>query len=178
MSFFEQYRMNIPIIAPTLEFLTRLHMEHYLVYDKTLLNKVRQNGSALSCHPAYTGSSRVLLFTNSNGSSDRSPSRVVTLDPNNDSDARAVRHWLSLADYYTFPHVLHFHSAEQLVDLLHSMTLDNARVEDSRGNNRWKSLRAVSEAMRVENRAQLKRLLRYWRTRLLDIAQHSPNAPF
>lgn len=160
-------------------------MEHYLVYDKTLNDRVRQNGSALPCHPAYSGSCRVILSSNSASNSSSGPpntdktGRIEALDPNNDSDERAVRHWLSLSDYYTFPHVVLFSSAEHLVDILESLTHDgNDSVGVDGDSRRWKRLRAISEAMRQVNRTQLKRLLRYWRTRLLDIAQRSPNAPF
>ena len=89
----------------------------------------------------------------------------IILDPHDDYNTRAVRHWLSLADYYTFPHVVLFESAEHLVDILQLM---------------WQTpslLQSIHERMRLENRSRLKSLLRYWRQRLQDIAQYSPYRP-
>lgn len=181
MSFFEQYRMNIPIFAPSLEFLTRLHMEHNLVYDKTLNNKAHQNSSSLPRHPAYNISSSILRVNSSGDSNGSTGISIITsrfFDPNDETNVHAVRHWLALADYYTFPHVVLFNSTKHLVDLLHSMTLNFTGVDYTGSNNRRIDLKTISAAMRVENRAQLKRLLRYWRKRLFDIAQHSLNAHF
>ena len=53
MMFFEQYRMDIPLFAPSLEFLVKLHMEHYLVYDKSLRNWNRFDRSLIAPHPTY-----------------------------------------------------------------------------------------------------------------------------
>lgn len=155
-------------------------MEHYVVYDKTLHNHVRQSGSRIPVHPAYNGSARVMLSSNNDSFSNRSqPVRIATLDPNDDMNVRAVLHWLSLSDFYTFPHVVLFSSAEHLVDILNSLTHDGDIGIDASGNSRrWNGLWKISEAMKQLNRTQLKQLLRYWRMRLLDIAQRSPNAPF
>lgn len=106
MMFFEQYTMGIPLFAPTLDFLVQLHMIHYIVYDKTLINSFRQKGSLIPPHPSMKD----------------------TYDPNNDEDIDSVRHWLSLSDYYIFPNVTHFKSIENLVEILQSMSMARLKV--------------------------------------------------
>ena len=108
MMFFEQYTMGIPLFAPTLDFLVHLHMVYYVVYDKTMINWVRQSGSIISSHQSINGSS--------------------TFDPNNDADIDSVRHWLSLSDYYHFPNVTLFNSIEDLVEILESMTMARLKL--------------------------------------------------
>ena len=106
MMFFEQYTMGIPLFAPTLDFLVHLHMVYYVVYDKTMINSVRQSGSIISPHASMNGS----------------------FDPNNDADIDSVRHWLSLSDYYHFPNVTLFNSIEDLVEILEPMTKARLKV--------------------------------------------------
>ena len=156
MSFFEQYSMGVPLFAPSLNFLTQLHINHWLVGDRSYRSRPERS-SLIQHHSDYNGSARVPAFNSS--------VPTITLDPHDDYNTRAVRHWLSLADYYTFPHVVLFESAEQLVDILQLM---------------WRApslLQSIHEKMRLENRSRLKSLLLYWRQRLLDIAQYSPYRP-
>ena len=174
MSFFEHYNMGIPLFVPSLDFLTSLHMKHHFVQDRTY-HHGKLRGSGLPVHPAYNGSARIRVSVNNNSTKSNSSSAAgtqqqpsneyVILDPNNDIDQRAFRYWLSLPDFYTFPHVVYFDSVEHLVDILEKMWRDPAR------------LHAINDAMRVINRERLKSLLRYWRRRLLDIAEYSPHKP-
>ena len=161
MSFFEQYTMAIPIFAPNVYFITRHHLQYNFLRDK---NGYPYKNFQLPYHPAYNGSARVRsidsqIANQTNGYS------YVYLDPRNDKDSRAVRHWISMSDYYTFPHVVQFESAEQLVAILQALWEQPSR------------LHAISAAMRETNRLRLKSLLRYWRQRLLDIAEYSPHHP-
>ena len=157
MSFFEQYTMGIPIFAPTLEFLTHLHLQHFFVREKSHLGTKPQGLSKIPVHPDYNGSALVRLYEDS--------TKIVSLDPSDDFDARNVRYWLSLADFFTFPHVVQFSSIEHLVDILQDMW------------DKPQMLHKIHELMRIENRNRLISLLRYWRRRLLDIAEHSPHKP-
>ena len=43
---------------------------------------------------------------------------TTNLQPNQRRSARALRHWLSLCDFYHFPNVTYFSSWEHLVQLL------------------------------------------------------------
>ena len=92
-------------------------------------------------------------------------------DPNNDVDENAIRYWLSLCDYYEFPHVILFESVEQLVELLHHLNAEAVEIPN------YSTLRFISRKMMVFNRKRLKRLLRYWRARLLEIARVTPIFP-
>ena len=151
MSFFEQYTMGIPIFAPSLDFLTQLHLQYFFVREKS--HQWAQYSSKLPVHPEYNGSARI------NGSS------KSTLDPSDDFDARNVRYWLSLADFFTFPHVVLFDSIAELVDTLELMWRTPSKLLE------------IHKVMRIENRFRLKLLLRYWRRRLLEMAESSPNSP-
>lgn len=155
MSFYEQYGMGIPLFSPSLDFLTHLHLQHFLVMEKNHQKPNRQSG--LQVHVAYNGSARTKLL--------HMTSKYVNLDPSDDFDARSVRYWLSLSDFFTFSHVVHFDSIQHLVDILQLMWNEPFR------------LNKINKAMRFENRARLKFLLRYWRQRLIEIAQSSPHKP-
>ena len=135
MSFYEQYTMGIPIFAPSLDFLTQLHLQYFFVREKS--HHPPQHNSKLPVHPEYNGSARI------NG-----PNKL-TLDPSDDFDARNVRYWLSLADFFTFPHVVLFDSITILVDTLELMWKNPSKLLD------------IHNAMRIENRLRLKFLLRY-----------------
>ena len=60
MSLYEHYSMCIPIFAPSLGFLTRLHLQHKFVCDKNVIGLgQRQRESELPVHPDYNGYARV-----------------------------------------------------------------------------------------------------------------------
>ena len=143
MSFFEQYTMGVPIFAPSLELLVKLHIDHHLVYDRTIGYMQMLSGSYLPRHPSYGGPPK--------------------LDPNDDFSEESIRYWLSFSDFQQVPHVTHFASAEHLVETLHSMTTTQ--------------LITISDRMMQFNRQRLKRILQYWRRRLLNIASYSPHRP-
>lgn len=104
MSFFEHYRMGIPILAPSLRLLTRWHIGMRMVgersWDMAFYRRV-SNGSVLPRHPAAS----------------------APYDPNDDMDPAAVAWWLQWSDYYTFPHVVLFDSWQDLLDKLNSVDL-------------------------------------------------------
>ena len=157
MSFYEHYSMGIPLFAPSLGFLTHLHLQYFFVQEKSHQKPLRQ--SSIPVHSAYNGSARAPIFLKS--------ATLFSLDPNNDFDARSVRYWLSLSDFVTFPHIVHFESIENLVEVLQVMWNEPIRLQE------------IHEAMRVDNRSRLKYeyLLRYWRKHLLDIAYTSQHKP-
>ena len=102
MSFFEHYRMDIPLFCPSLEFLIFLHHKFYVIFDRSVQagpSRVARK-SLLPPHPSMAG----------------------TPDPNNEFDLPSIRYWIPLSDYYVFPHITYFNSFEQLVDTLHNMT--------------------------------------------------------
>ena len=84
-------------------------------------------------------------------------------DPNDEGDPESHVYWLRFSDFYTLPHITYFDSIEDLVSILQEMTRER--------------LVHISSQMRAFNRQVLKKLLIYWRRRLLDIAQYSQNHP-
>ena len=159
MKLFEHYEMSIPMFSPSLDFLTFLHMKHIFVRERVQTGNSPLKGSKLSYAKDYMGSARILEFNNG------STNRYKALDPNNDFDECAVRHWLSFSDYYSLPHNVLFESIDHLVKILQEMWQDRSRLQ------------AIHIDMRLANRSRLKSLLRYWRKRLMDIAKASPHKP-
>ena len=99
MSLFEQYRMNIPLVFPSLNLLTEWHYEYRVVSERTwdaTLNGAYRNASIL---PGV---------------------RPDVPDPNNDFDRRAIRYWLNFADFYQWPHIVYFDSVDDLMSKLTS----------------------------------------------------------
>ncbi|CAF0809119.1 unnamed protein product [Adineta ricciae] len=97
MSLFEQYRMNIPLLFPSLDLLTQWHLKYSVVNEKTW-------------DQAWYG-------TIPNGS--RIPGVLSGVpDPNNDRDRTSVRYWLNFSDFYQWPHVTYYDSTDDLVQKL------------------------------------------------------------
>ena len=130
MSFFEQYRLNVPILVPSRRLLASWAVSSAVLEQRTWASVFGQRAapSALEPHPSYANES----------------------DPNDDSDEQAVYEWLEHADYYTFPHVLYWDSPEELVELAAGRVVDFALVshrmrmwnleEGRRIRARWKAL--------------------------------------
>ncbi|KAF0981569.1 hypothetical protein FDP41_012226 [Naegleria fowleri] len=105
MSFFEYYRMGIPLYFPSVDLLTRWHLKYRILSEKTwhmVLTKNPSRGSPLPRNPQSTVSSG--------------------MDPNNDVDAKSVRYWNYFADLYQWPHVIIYDSFEDLYHKLKKAT--------------------------------------------------------
>jgi len=99
MSLFEQYRMNIPLVFPSLDLLTQWHYEHGLVSEKTwdqTLAGIIPNRSNIKG-----------VLTN-------------VPDPNNDRDRTAIRYWLNFSDFYQWPHIIYYESTDDLIKKLNT----------------------------------------------------------
>lgn len=95
MSLFEQYAMGIPIIVPSLNFLWEMHNKWDVVTQRTWTRErtgIRPKASIIEGHLGTT-----------------------ELDPNNDLDESAFKHWVAYADFYQWPHIIQFDSWEDLV---------------------------------------------------------------
>ena len=108
MSFFEQYRLNVPLLLPSRRLLASWAVSSGVIQQRTWASVFGQCsvGSALDPHAAFVNES----------------------DPNNDFDEDAVYSWLGYADYYTFSHILYWAPAEALVDLESGLFFDFALV--------------------------------------------------
>lgn len=96
MSLFEQYAMGIPILAPTPAFLWELHEKLDVMNERTweqIRMGRRPSGSPISG-----------LKKGQHGGH----------DPNNDTGREAFLHWVQYADFYQWPHIIHFNSWKDL----------------------------------------------------------------
>ena len=99
----EQYRMNIPLFFPSINLLTKWHVEYQVVRQRTWAGYMMKR---LSASPI-------------GGVEDSWP------DPNNDIDEDAIRYWLKFADFYQWPHIIYFDSVDDLVNKMLTVNLNN-----------------------------------------------------
>lgn len=108
MLFFELYRMNIPMFAPSPELLASWHIQRNVLGERTWFSALYQqpsSGSNIRRHPDSASS--------------------LMSDPNNDLNVESVLEWIKLADFYVFPHVTTFTSFDHLMDLLKRTDLND-----------------------------------------------------
>lgn len=102
MSFFEIYRLNIPIFAPSLELLVFWVQRYGLLFERVYGTPPRIPHAHEDTEPA--------------------------LDPNRNwtattaTEFAGLRYWLSWCDLYTFPHIVLFDSWEDLLQKLDART--------------------------------------------------------
>jgi len=77
-------------------------------------------------------------------------------DPNNDLDEDAIRYWLRFADFYQWPHIIHFGSIEDLVDRM--LTVD---------------LTEISRRMSHHNQQVRRQIKDIWSSILLNITRNT-----
>ena len=105
MLFFELYSMNIPMFVPSPSLLTEWHLQHSILKERTWDSVFGHPNthSPLPRHPHSTATS--------------------SLDPNNEFDREAILEWVSLADFYQFPHVTQFNSVSEFASVVASTDL-------------------------------------------------------
>jgi len=105
MSFFEFYRMEIPMFVPSPELLTEWHLTMNAISERTWATVLGWpvGQSAISRHPNSTSS--------------------LLSDPNNEYSREAILEWIKLADFYTVSHVITFTSWDHLLSLLQTTDL-------------------------------------------------------
>ncbi|CAF1319404.1 unnamed protein product [Adineta steineri] len=103
MSLFEQYRMNIPLVFPSLDLLTRWHEEYGTVNEKTW--------------------DQTLYGTLPHGSHIKGVLPDVP-DPNDDRNRTSIRYWLNFSDFYQWPHITYYESTDDLVQKLSTTNFD------------------------------------------------------
>jgi hypothetical protein len=105
MSFFEIYRMNIPILAPSKTLLVTWHMQHNVINELTW-DKMWNGGpqpSKLPPHPSY----------------------ATWPDPNVEDKRAGLEFWFEFCDIYQFPHITYFDSIDDLVAKSEKITQSN-----------------------------------------------------
>eukprot|EP00658_Telonema_sp_P-2_P002065 TRINITY_DN10785_c0_g4_i1.p1 TRINITY_DN10785_c0_g4~~TRINITY_DN10785_c0_g4_i1.p1 ORF type:complete len:720 (+),score=74.54 TRINITY_DN10785_c0_g4_i1:1-2160(+) len=99
ISFFEFYRMNIPIFVPSKKLLVSWHMEHNTLWERVY------------GHPAH-----------------EVPDETGMGDPYSDR-LEDLEFWIGLSDYYQYDHVIQFDSWAHLLDLYFATDLTAVRVK-------------------------------------------------
>jgi hypothetical protein len=111
MSFFEYYRMGIPMYIPSIHLLTEWHMKYNILNEKSwnsVFGNSKLDKSTISKH--HHSTSR------------------MKYDPNNELSKEALLEWLPLSDFYTFPNITTFDSWNQLFHVTTSVTLSEYQM--------------------------------------------------
>ncbi len=100
MSFFEFYRMEVPMFVPTPELLAKWHLLYGCLNERSwsTVHGMPSSNSAINKH--------------------QHSSSAFKYDPNNELDYDAILEWIKLADFYEFPHIIQFNSWSELFSLL------------------------------------------------------------
>ena len=126
MSIFEQYRMDIPMFFPSVEFLVDLDLEAGVVNQRTfkrVYTGQKKGASDIGPHPEFDG---------------------PKYDPNDELSREAMLHWFAFGDFYEWPHIVHYDSWDDLLVKLEETDLDavsramaeyNAQVLDELRND-------------------------------------------
>jgi hypothetical protein len=100
MSFFEFYRMEIPLFAPSLDLMVELQRKHRVCFER-VYGHPRRHTDLLS----------------------ETELRAEPFDPTAEDEA-SLRYWLNMSDFFVHPHVVLFDSWRHLVQLLDTAPLD------------------------------------------------------
>ena len=158
MSFFEYYKMNIPLFVPSRELLAQWHMDYNILKERSW-NGVYGNAkesSDIRRHPSHDVGDVGDVGDGSDGGDGSSKGSHMAHDPNNEFSLESVRAWVGLADFYTWPHVTTFDSFEQLFSLLATLDLLDISQKMRRSYNRIEQLtrRTWEEIMQHVDREQ------------------------
>lgn len=106
MSFFEFYRMGLPMFIPSVALLAQFHSKYSMLCERTwdLVFKKPKSKSNIDRHP--------------------NSSSTLNLDPNNESSMETLMQWLPLSDFYQWPHLVVFDSWEDLFEKLLIVNLE------------------------------------------------------
>ena len=99
----ELYAMHIPLFVPSIDLLIEMHLSGHI------LNKLTLNRLRLAHGEDVKGGIR---SKKSNGT-----------DPNAEWSAQSLLQWLPLADYYQWPHIVHFSSIGDLLEKIDDLDL-------------------------------------------------------
>ena len=130
MSMFEQYRMGVPLLFPSLAFLVRLQMDFAPVSERTwarVWGKGAVNASELPAHAT-----------------------VWWPDPNDDVHEQPLQFWLAKSDYYVMPHIVYYSSWDDLLVKLVTTDFDavsermrqHSELTEAKLTRQWKGLLA------------------------------------
>ena len=138
MSLFEQYRMNIPMFFPSLDLLAEWQLKHHVMNERTwamVHGRVSRGSPLPGLYPGVP-------------------------DPNSETNATAIKYWIKYADFYQWPNIIYYDSAEDLVRKMRSTDLKD-----------------ISEKMKIYNKEFKRTLEGKWSEILTRVAAHSQNHP-
>jgi hypothetical protein len=143
MSFFEYYRMNIPLLAPSISLLTEWHMKYNILNERTWVSVrggPRQHASVV---PAFNAT-------------------AYPYDPIDEINREAVAYWLQFSDYYTMPNIILFDSWEDLKEKVAIIDFEKVSIQMAKYNEQLKRYTGV----------QWKKILRQIMSRRTRNAEH------
>jgi hypothetical protein len=128
MSMFEQYRMGIPLLYPSLAFLVQLQVDFAPVSERTwarVYGRGAVNASDLPPHPS-----------------------IWWPDPNDDVHPHAIQYWLAKSDYYVLPHIVYYDSWAHLLTQLVTTDFDevsrrmqaHSELAEAKLTRQWKGI--------------------------------------
>ncbi len=117
MSIFEQYTMNIPLFFPSIDLLTKWHLQYDIVCERTWDKALTGKGKYRSTISGYDSNSSIP-------------------DPNNEYDYLSVRYWLKYADFYQLPYITYFNSIDDLTLKLQNTNLTYISEQMSEYNHK------------------------------------------
>mmetsp|Transcript_18555 Transcript_18555/g.31096 ORF Transcript_18555/g.31096 Transcript_18555/m.31096 type:complete len:233 (-) Transcript_18555:210-908(-) len=178
------------MFVPSPRLLTRWHLQYNMLAERTwagaLLSQTqtlaeqqaagalfgqRPEGSLLPRHANYS-------FTpQPSSSSGSSVGQQQQFDPNDDSSEQAILAWISLADFYQWPHIQQFDSWQELFRMLVAAGVGHAPTtlssfSSSDKSSRSLSLQQISEQMGAFNRQEDTRIRAEWSRILTNIRRH------
>ena len=121
MTFYELYRMGVPIFVPSLDLLVQWHMQHRMLAQRSFPLTWRRPQRRSLVTGFYEDG---VPFQGGSGSGDSDPAtaardanlrQLFEHDPNDEFSEEAVRAWVSLSDFYVWPHVQTFSSFDDLL---------------------------------------------------------------
>ena len=157
MSLFEFYRMQIPMFVPSPKMLTRWHLKYQVLNERcwsTVFGEPSRR-SALGRHPNYDNSSSMMMMG----------------DPNDEFNESSILSWVSLADFYQWPHITTFDSWYDLFSKLHTLLF-----EGGGGSDRFSGLRNISASMGVFAQQQEATTRQSWRDIVDRVWRHPIHA--
>ena len=130
VSLTEQYRMNIPLFFPHIDLLTRWQLEYQTVRLRTWAGYMQKR-------PHKSNIAGI------------EPYASEYPDPNDDTDAAAIKHWLQYSDFYQWPHIVYYDSIGDLVEkIMHTNLTDvSLRMADHNVKARQQIKSAWSDAL-------------------------------
>ena len=121
MTFFELYRMAIPMFVPSPELLTDWHVERRVLKERTWSSVFGSlpHRSNIPKHPQSTSK--------------------LNSDPNDDFTRESILEWVRLSDFYQFPNVTTFSSIQNLFDIMPKVDLKAISLDMEKFNTKQKS---------------------------------------